>query len=249
MSILMAALKQQQQTDIEQQVPGRFWRNVALVLAFILAMLLGAVAAYFLLKANTTAEPAAVVEPEPAEPAVILAALNTLQTQQVAQAAQEKIAAGLTEAIGTEPAPVKDEFKPQPQVKTVTAGSAEAEPVPASTEGVAVSAELRDKFDSALKATENSGRNISSRQRFDAPAPDIRTLDVALQRQIPALQFEAHVYATSVNQRWVKVNGKTLQEGQWVTADIRIREITPQYVLLEMGAELFSVPALSSWPN
>ena len=248
MSILMAALKQQQQTDAKPHVAGRFWRNVALVLALILAMLLGAGAAYFVIKSDTTAEPAVAAQPEPAEPAVILAALNTLQTQQVAQAAQEKIAAGLTEAISAEPAPVQDEFKPQPQVKTVTAGSAEAEPVPASTEGMAVSAELRDKFDSALKATENS-RSSSRRQQYEAPAPDIRTLDVALQRQIPALRFEAHVYATSVNQRWVKVNGKTLQEGQWVTADIRIREITAQYVLLEMGAELFSVPALSSWPN
>ena len=86
------------------------------------------------------------------------------------------------------------------------------------------------------------------RQRdHNAPATDIRSLDRQLQQQIPALRFEAHVYATAVNQRWVKVNGKTLQEGQWVTADIRIKEITPQFVLLELGNQLFSVAALSEW--
>ena len=113
---------------------------------------------------------------------------------------------------------------------------------------MAVSDELRDKFSQALKATEQTSQQRVIRSN-DAPAPDISTLDAALLQQIPALRFDAHVYATSATQRWVKVNGKTLQEGQWVTADIRIREITPQYVLLEMGAELFSVPALSSWPN
>jgi general secretion pathway protein B len=121
-----------------------------------------------------------------------------------------------------------------------------AEPQPLTE--AEISGELRDKFASALKATEHAATDTVLRTH-NAPAVDIARLDPQLQRQIPALRFDAHVYATSISQRWVKVNGKTLQEGQWVTADIRIREITPQYVLLELGSQLFSMAALSSWPN
>jgi len=80
-----------------------------------------------------------------------------------------------------------------------------------------------------------------------APARDISTLDDSLQRQIAPLRFEAHVYASEPKQRWVKVNGKDLQEGQWVTADIQLKEITPQYVLMQNGRQLFSMEALSEW--
>ena len=78
-------------------------------------------------------------------------------------------------------------------------------------------------------------------------AKDMNELAPQLQGQIPPVRFEAHVYATQSSQRWVKVNGKSLQEGQWVTADIRLKEITPQFVLLEMGDELFSMPALTDF--
>ena len=61
------------------------------------------------------------------------------------------------------------------------------------------------------------------------------------------LRFEAHIYASEPKQRWVKVNGKDLQEGQWVTADIQLKEITPQYVLLQTGRQMFSMEALTEW--
>jgi hypothetical protein len=80
-----------------------------------------------------------------------------------------------------------------------------------------------------------------------APARDIQTLDELLKRQIPPLRFEAHIYASEPKQRWVKVNGKDLQEGQWVTADIQLKEITPQYVLLQTGRQMFSMEALTEW--
>ena len=140
----------------------------------------------------------------------------------------------------------------------MTAGSAAAEPQPieiakeaakeVATEPVEVSSELRDKFASALKATEQGSRS-PARRANDAPARDISELDPTVRQQIPELRFDAHVYATTASQRWVKVNGKTLQEGQWVTADIRIKEITPQFVLLQFGSQMFSMAALSAWPG
>jgi general secretion pathway protein B len=250
MSILMAALKQQQHHTPAVIERSSFWRKLALLLALLLAVLTGAIAAYVLLPLLTSDKNDNAEVVTPAAPATILAALKTVETKAAADAALSNLAAGLTEAIAPPPEPVQEQFDVPPPVATVTAGTVAAEPKPMMAEPVAaVSAELRDKFASALKATELSNTHLAPQQSNNAPAPDINNLDAELQRQIPPLRFEAHVYATATNQRWVKVNGKTLQEGQWITADIRIKEITPQFVLLQRGNQLFSMPALSAWPH
>ncbi len=109
-----------------------------------------------------------------------------------------------------------------------------------------VSDELKNKFALALEETGSAPKRRSVTDHA-APARDINSLDELLKRQIPPLRFEAHVYASEPKQRWVKVNGKDLQEGQWVTADIQLKEITPQYVLLQTGRQLFSMEALTEW--
>ena len=109
-----------------------------------------------------------------------------------------------------------------------------------------VSEELRNKFALALEQSDPLPRHQAVTSHA-APARDIQTLDDLLKRQIPPLRFEAHIYASEPKQRWVKVNGKDLQEGQWVTADIQLKEITPQYVLLQTGRQMFSMEALTEW--
>jgi hypothetical protein len=106
--------------------------------------------------------------------------------------------------------------------------------------------ELKDKFQFAVDSLANEPQK-SKINEFAAPARDISSLDDVIQRQIPPIRFQAHVYASEPKQRWVKVNGKDLQEGQWITADIQLKEITPQYVLLQTGRQLFSMQALSEW--
>ena len=109
-----------------------------------------------------------------------------------------------------------------------------------------VSDELKNKFALALEETGSAPKRRTVTDHA-APARDINSLDELLKRQIPPLRFEAHVYASEPKQRWVKVNGKDLQEGQWVTADIQLKEITPQYVLMQTGRQLFSMEALTEW--
>ncbi|WP_215396981.1 general secretion pathway protein GspB [Rheinheimera oceanensis] len=245
MSILMEALKQQNQHMPVVADGSAFWRKLALILALLLAGCVGAAAAYWF-KLPVKTETALVEQISPAQPVNIFAALNEAGNTATASAAQSAIDSKITQAIKPPPEPVKEEFTPLPPITTMTAGTAAAEPQPLPEPEV--SGELRDKFASALKATENTSTNKTGLRSHNAPATDIHSLDTQLQQQIPPLRFDAHVYATSVSQRWVKVNGKTLQEGQWVTADIRIREITPQYVLLELGTQLFSMAALTEWP-
>ncbi|MDP2716472.1 general secretion pathway protein GspB [Rheinheimera sp.] len=256
MSILMQALKQQHQAAPPAADGSAFWRKLALALALLLALLTGAVAAYLLMPlVKPAATPAAEVV-IPAQPDAILAALSPADNEaadKTAPAVVTELAQALTPQP-PQPQVVQEQLTSKPAMATVTAGTAAAEPQPlveAKPEPAAepaVSAELRDKFASAIEATE--GRVAAGGQRNQsAPARDIGSLERQLQQQIPPLRFDAHVYATTVSQRWVKVNGKTLQEGQWVTADIRIKEITPQFVLLQLGNQLFSMAALTEWPG
>lgn len=254
MSILMQALKQQHQAAPAAADGSAFWRKLALALALLLALLTGAVAAYLLMPLVKPAASPAAEAVTPAQPDAILAALSPAGNAVIDKAAADKAAPAvvteLAQALAPQPQVVQEQLASKPAMATVTAGTAAAEPQPlaAVTPEPAVSAELRDKFASAIEATE--GRVVAGSQRNQsAPARDIGSLERQLQQQIPPLRFDAHVYATTVSQRWVKVNGKTLQEGQWVTADIRIKEITPQFVLLQLGNQLFSMAALTEWPG
>ncbi|MAD75513.1 MAG: hypothetical protein CML20_12115 [Rheinheimera sp.] len=264
MSILMDALKQQvapAPSPLVRPQAANGWRNLALILGFLLALALGFTLASWWQKANHTEPTASAavvqqVEPELASSASIVAALINnapeLANKEAAAVSSEQQPGQQSE---------QQQFEPERRVGSVTAPSAAAEPTvrPAEQSGsatdpsavlseVEVSDELRQRFASAMAASEGVSRQPRAAQRGSAaPAKDINELAAQLQRQIPPLRFEAHVYATQSSQRWVKVNGKSLQEGQWVTADIRLKEITPQFVLLEMGNELFSMPALTDF--
>ncbi len=164
--------------------------------------------------------------------------------EQVALVAGERTAAEpQNDVVDTDYA---DEFEAQPQMAEASLADEVAPMAQPELSANEVSDELKSKFALALEETGSAPRRQSVTDHA-APARDIHSLDELLKRQIPPLRFEAHVYATEPRQRWVKVNGKDLQEGQWVTADIQIKEITPQYVLLQTGRQLFSVEALSEW--
>lgn len=164
--------------------------------------------------------------------------------EQVALVAGERTAAEpQNDVVDTDYA---DEFEAQPEMVEASLADEVAPMAQPELSANEVSDELKSKFALALEETGSAPRRQSVTDHA-APARDIHSLDELLKRQIPPLRFEAHVYATEPRQRWVKVNGKDLQEGQWVTADIQIKEITPQYVLLQTGRQLFSVEALSEW--
>ncbi|WP_213999518.1 general secretion pathway protein GspB [Arsukibacterium sp.] len=250
----MDALKQQVEpvtaTTVSQ--PANGWRNLALLLGFCLALLLGFALASWWQTTNAPQPVASDTIAEPAEPDVA--------TRSTIVAALLSVPPETETALSAEPAvkssrPRQEQFKAEPKVVSVTAPSSEpdsgeiaAQPAVSSQPEVEVSDELRQRFASAMAASEVDNRQSRSALRGNsAPAQDISELAPALQQQIPALRFEAHVYATQGAQRWIKVNGKSLQEGQWVTADIQLQEITPHFVLLKMDNELFSMPALTDY--
>ncbi|OGO80322.1 MAG: hypothetical protein A2203_07855 [Chromatiales bacterium RIFOXYA1_FULL_46_5] len=269
MSLLMDALKQQQQVPVAaaKTASGPGWRIAALTLLVVLGLLLGFfIGQYQFNKKQPVAE--VVAAPVQAAPAVANAADIAMELQLAADLLKPREPLQLEE-VPEEDAQLVVSAKRGEKVLGRASGDEreedfvdfeqmqEADPqeeltpvdelLPAAElEQSDVSAELRGKFESALAAAESPQRQQEINYH-DAPAQDINQLDDLLQRQLPALRFEAHVYATDAKQRWIKVNGKDLQQGQWVTADIQVKEILPQYVVLQFNQTQFSVEALADW--
>ncbi len=263
MSLLMDALKQQNQGAAQPAaVPvassSNFWQWLALACLVVIGIFLGFVLAQWLQGRTVPDGQNAVSEASPilaqpvtppaaplvATPGLILSDLLAVpvEDEQLVVSAETQTPVG--DSLDEQVAAIES-FDEQPPMQEADVSDPVVEtPVEMSAEDV--SQELKDKFKFAMESS--SGETPKSGVRESAaPARDVRSLDDLLQRQIPPIRFEAHVFASEPTQRWVKVNGKDLQEGQWVTADIQIKEITPNYVLMQTGRQLFSMEALSEW--
>lgn len=64
---------------------------------------------------------------------------------------------------------------------------------------------------------------------------------------VPELEFSSHIYSSNANDRWVKVNDQVVKEGELINSAMRLVDIEPQQVIIEMQQRRFSLPALSSW--
>lgn len=265
MSLLMDALKVQQQQDVQPAAPvpagtsasQQGWKILALLLLMLVGILLG-----FLLADWWQQRQQQVVLPVvPATPAQIVGEILAVKAAPEVPAIEEpqllvsalpgagkQLKARQQAVADSEALSGQDDFVAEAEMAMADPDEEVLE-LPAQLPELTaaeVPEELKRKFELALAQTDQ----LPAHQRITesaAPARDIHSLDELLKRQIPPLRFEAHVYASTPEQRWVKVNGKDLQEGQWVTADIQIKEITAQYVLLQMGRQLFSMEALTEW--
>ena len=267
MSLLMDALKQQQQVPVTaaKTASGPGWRIIALTLLVILGLILG----FFIGQYQFNKKPpvveevvAPVVQTAPAIAnaadiamelqlaADLLKPTEPVQLEEVPEEEQQLVVSAKRgeKVLGRSTEEDFVDFEQMQEADTEEELTPVDELLPAAElEQSDVSAELRDKFESALAAGDNTQLRQQQINYHDAPAQDINQLDDLLQRQLPSLRFEAHVYATDAKQRWIKVNGKDLQQGQWVTADIQVKEILPQYVVLQFNQTQFSVEALADW--
>ena len=75
----------------------------------------------------------------------------------------------------------------------------------------------------------------------------IDQLPPALLTQMPAMSFSAHMYASNPRDRWVRVNGQRMLEGNTIADDLNIVEIQAEKVILSFKGEQFSMNALSDW--
>ncbi|QJR81722.1 GspB domain-containing protein [Alteromonas pelagimontana] len=116
---------------------------------------------------------------------------------------------------------------------------------------VKVSPELLAKFNQAVEELDDNvvdkdnQPEIKLTVRDDMPRVD--QLPVRILTRLPSMSFSAHMYASRPSDRWVRVNGKQLGEGDWIGEDIQIVNIEAQRVILSFEGEVFSMAALTDW--
>ena len=64
---------------------------------------------------------------------------------------------------------------------------------------------------------------------------------------LPKLDLQTHMYSSSENKRWVKVNGREVSQGDWIGNDVQLLEIKPQSVVVEFNQQKIEIPALYEW--
>lgn len=243
MSILMDALKRQQHTDAPKAPSSR--------LPFWLGLLVGMVGLSVALAVGYWLGQQHQIQ--------VLHDTESVTTEPVLIANQQHILSALTTKLVN--TVIDNENKEPPAVEPTVQTKPMESPQVVATERPAqasmsslhdideldVTSELQQRFSQAMDATSRRDNSRQDVRVHHAPAVNIDDLDQLTRRQLPALRFEAHVYASTPSQRWVKVNGRTIQQGQWLSTDVQVVEILPNYVLLRFHQQEFSVEALTDW--
>ncbi|WP_163133144.1 general secretion pathway protein GspB [Agarivorans sp. Alg241-V36] len=125
-----------------------------------------------------------------------------------------------------------------------------AEPVQPSASAKPSSAEekgLEQRFAAAVQAT----NTLSWDQELDPSnyddAPMVGALDPEVQKLVPAITFNSHVFSSDPNRRYVTLNDKELIEGDFVTNNIELVAIRLDDIVLRVAGNLCRLNALSDW--
>lgn len=120
---------------------------------------------------------------------------------------------------------------------------------PSADRPVEVSSDLLKRVNSAIveidKAPEDN--DVSSELPDYSDLPRIDQLSIAMQTEIPSMQFSAHFYSSQRVNRWVRVNGRKLVEGDFIAEELQIINIEPQTVILSFKDEVFTMNAMTDW--
>ena len=111
---------------------------------------------------------------------------------------------------------------------------------------------LQQRVLQAARDTGNLGDTSNSVQPANTPSASgnvvaVDDLPVQIARQIPPLRYGAHVYSSQPAKRVININDHNYHEGEMVAPGIRLLEIQPRQSVFQMGAQRFSVKALTDW--
>jgi hypothetical protein len=112
-----------------------------------------------------------------------------------------------------------------------------------------VSDDLLARFQAAIDETKDSSLSeeaLNQPQSVDNDIKPLTQMPAWVQRGIPTLTFEQHIYASD-GEGWVNVNGRDRYEGDLVADGLTIEKILPQQIILTYRGETFSLPALTNW--
>ena len=117
---------------------------------------------------------------------------------------------------------------------------------------VKVSPELMARFNAAVEALDSNAQDdhfndTQTKVTVRDDIPRVDQLPVRLLTRLPSMNFSAHMYASRPADRWVRVNGQQMGEGDWIADRVQIVNIEAQKVVLSFEDEIFTMAALTDW--
>nr|WP_281259838.1 general secretion pathway protein GspB [Vibrio albus] len=61
------------------------------------------------------------------------------------------------------------------------------------------------------------------------------------------MDLQTHMYSSSAEGRWVKINGQELHEGDWLDDQVQLLSISPRNIVVRFGGQQIEIPALYEW--
>ena len=109
-----------------------------------------------------------------------------------------------------------------------------------------VSNELQQRFEHALLMSQDEGKAFVENENSDGT--DIHQMASDFQDQLPALSYDFHVYSSVAKDRWIRINGEDLVEGQFDSSGkIQVVEIQANRSVFRLGSQSFSLQSLTDW--
>lgn len=160
----------------------------------------------------------------------------------------------ISQRSGAEPSSGYERSSSMDTRQTETSGNYEGKVLneAASQSDVSVSPELMARFNAAVealdsKAQDNTPAEAQARVKVKDELPRVDQLPVRLLTRLPTMNFSAHMYASRPADRWVRVNGRQIGEGDWIADRVQIVNIEAQRVVLAFEDEIFTMAALTDW--
>jgi len=97
-------------------------------------------------------------------------------------------------------------------------------------------------------ALENS--EMYEQGTFDVPKDEIKQLEQLSKevlQLIPSLQLESHIYSSAEEFRSVVINGRSFKQGQFVSIDVVLEQITEDGIVINVASQLIALPKGISW--
>lgn len=108
---------------------------------------------------------------------------------------------------------------------------------------------LKSSFADAVKATEQKSQPELFTAKIDAGSslPLLSELSLAQIYWVPDMEYQMHIYASNPSERWVRINGQTLNEGDQLTPELTLLEIRQEQIIWQGKDRRFAHDALTDF--
>ncbi len=170
------------------------------------------------------------------------------QSPQNQSAANDEAVAQSTEATSPSEQPVNSSETESLDKEQTNSDLAAVEAEPEEPK-ISISPDLLRRFEAAVAAVDNSPvqEDYQTEVVTLSDVPKIHELPASLLTRLPSMAFSAHMYASEEENRWVRVNGKRVSEGELVEDGLEVVRIEPQHVVMSFRGSEFVMAALTDW--